>query len=113
MREIIAAEASAQAAAFATTTGFDVARASPTDRSSWYVAEPSDRSKSLREILDEERQRSAEEAELALALEAIARLERVDEKSGDKKSTPRRRRGGARGKGKAVESTKSRAREKT
>ena len=112
MREIIAAEASAQAAAFATTTGFDVARASPTDRSSWYVAEPSDRSKSLREILDEERQRSAEEAELALALEAIARLERVDEKSGDKKSTPRRRRGGARGKGKAVESTKSRAREK-
>ncbi len=109
MREIIAAEASAQAAAFATTTGFDVARASPTDRSSWYVAEPSDRKKSLREILDEERQRSAEEAELALAFEAIARLERG---AGDKKSAPRRRRGGARGKGKAVEPTKANARRK-
>ena len=52
---------------------------------------------------------AAEEAELALALEAIARLERG---AGDKKSAPRRRRGGARGKGKAVEPTKANARRK-
>ena len=94
MREIIAVEASSQAAALDTTTGFDVARASPTDRSSWYVAEPSDRKKSLREILDEERQRSAEEAELALALEAIARLER-GAAAADARGKRRRRAGGA------------------
>jgi hypothetical protein len=102
MREIIDAEASAKAAAFATTTGFNVARASSTDRSSWYVDQPRERSKSLREIVDEERQRRAEEAELALALEAIARLEADPRVAADKKSNSRRRRPRARGKGKDV-----------
>ena len=107
MREILAAEAEKAAERddnFTTTTGFNVRGASP-DR--WYV-EPRGKSKSLREILDEERANE----ELQIALDAIKAQETAEALAEISKS--QKRKGGARRKHKTsaeatTESTPPRA----
>ena len=102
MRDILAAEASAASrrrsndgrGRFPTHTGFDVSR-SPSDR--WYVpSETRAETRSLRDILDDERRRAeeAEEAEeLAAALAAVRAAERAETNGTTARARRRPRRG--------------------